>query len=117
MERHRGRTERKGQMGGGRAEDRQESDGEKAIGELAKGGGLSAVSTLNEGKREERRWVSDSSHAQKCLPLNSEEKSNFLKCNARDGHRDAFLRLFISFWSITTPIHPHPPPLASCLIG
>lgn len=31
MERRRGRTKRKGQMGGGRAVERQESDGEKAI--------------------------------------------------------------------------------------
>lgn len=31
MERRRGRTKRKGQMGGGRAVERQESDGEEAI--------------------------------------------------------------------------------------
>lgn len=52
-------------MGGGRAVERQESDGEKAI----EGGGLSTVSTLNEREREERRWAGYSSQAQKCLPL------------------------------------------------
>lgn len=31
MERRRGRTKREGQMGGGRAVERQESDGEEAI--------------------------------------------------------------------------------------
>lgn len=38
IERRRDRTKRKGQMGGGRAVQRQESDGEKAIEE--RGGGV-----------------------------------------------------------------------------
>lgn len=42
MEPQRGRAKRKGQMGGGRAIERQESDGEEAI-----GGGGGAVSHLN----------------------------------------------------------------------
>lgn len=64
MGRHGGRTKKKGQMGRGRALERQESDGEKA----ARGGCL-PLSTLNEGEREERRRVRYSSQAQKFLPL------------------------------------------------
>lgn len=44
-------------MGGGRAVERQASDGEEAI-ETKGGGGGSTISTLNERKREEKRWVS-----------------------------------------------------------
>lgn len=41
-------------MCGGRAIERQESDGEKAVG---KEGGVSTVSTLNVKEREEKRWA------------------------------------------------------------
>lgn len=53
MEPQRGRAQRKGQMGGGRAAERQESDGEETI---EGGGELSSISTLNEKKKLFQLW-------------------------------------------------------------
>ena len=50
MERRVGRTERKGQMGGGRAVERQESDGEEAIEGGGRRGNVYRHNTKGEGK-------------------------------------------------------------------
>lgn len=78
MGRHGGRTKKKGQMGRGRALERQESDGEKA----ARGGCL-PLSTLNEGGKGGEEEGPIFQPGTEISPPNFEERSNNKQCSAR----------------------------------